>query len=72
MSVILNYYPAPINLENKHNEIEYNIVREVAAAGFIKLEHVILENIYADILTKALSGSNHYAMCKSLILNRMI
>ena len=72
MFVVLNYYPASITLENKHNEIEYNIVREVVAAGFIKLEHVILENIYADILTKSLSGSNHYALCKSLIFNIMI
>ena len=72
MFVVLNYYPASITLENKHNEIEYNIFREVVAAGFIRLEHLILENNYADILTKSLSGSNHCGLCKSLIFHIMI
>ena len=72
MSVILNSSLNSITLKNKHNVIEYHLVREVVAAGLIELEHVILENNYADILTKALSISKHYAMCKVLIFTTTI
>ena len=72
MSVILNSSLNSITLKNKHNVIGYHLVREVVAAGLIELEHVILENNYANILTKALSITKQYDMCKALIFTTTI
>ena len=72
MSVILNSYLTSIALKNKHNAIKYHLFIEVVSAGFINLERVVLENNYADILTKSLSGPNHYALFKALIFTTTI
>ena len=73
MSVILKSSLTSSNLKiNSFNAIEYQIFRDVVAAGFIKLEHIVLENNYADILTKSLNRSKQYALCKVLIFMRII
>ena len=41
--------------KTKHISLRYNIVRELCANGTIKVQYLQIEEMIADILTKALS-----------------
>ena len=72
MSVILTFTLLSRNLKKNHNENFYHRMRETVVDGAISLEHVSSDNNDANILTKALSGSKDYALCKPFMFTEII
>ena len=52
--------------------ITYNFVREAVADGVISMTHVMSENNYSGLLTKALHGAKHYDMYKMFMFTVII
>ena len=52
--------------------MNYNCVREAVADGAISLTHVMSENKYTGLLTKALSGAKYYDMYKLFMFTENI
>ena len=50
-------------LMKKHNAINYHAVREVAAAGILRVGKEDGEANLADLLTKVLSSEKHWSIC---------
>ena len=66
-SVVLNCTMPSSVLKKKHNACSYHMVRESIAAGILRFAHIISEENYADILTKALPSSSFHSLVKPLL-----
>ena len=67
MSVITNCSLPSSGLKKKHNDIAYHKVREVVAAGVLKLFHIPSKDNKSDLLTKPMGPIKHYPLMKEIL-----
>jgi hypothetical protein len=61
--VVKNVSVPESRLMKKHNAINYHAVREVTAAGIVRVGKEDGETNLADLLTKVLNGEKHWNIC---------
>jgi hypothetical protein len=62
----------PVNHERtKHIDIKYHFVRELVAAGVIKIIYLETEEMQADILTKGMARDRHVKLCLAIGLQNL-
>ena len=54
-------------LQNKHNAINYHVVREAAAAGILRVGKENGTINLADLLTNVLKGQKRWDLCYSIM-----
>jgi hypothetical protein len=71
-SVIVNTQLPTSSLKKKHNSVAYHKCREAVAAKIIRTGHIDGKFNLADVLTKAKSPADHYALLKVPFFRRGI
>ena len=61
--VVMHLSKPESKLQKKHNAINYHAVREVAAAGILRVVKEDGETNSADLLTKVLMGQRRCGLC---------
>ena len=61
--VVLNSSRPESTLQKKHNEINYHVFRESAAAGILRVGKEDGTTNLADLLTKVLTGQKRWDLC---------
>ena len=62
----------PVNhAATKHVDVRYHFIRECIANGTIDLKLIGMNNMVADILTKALAVTKHEHFCQMLRMEMM-
>jgi hypothetical protein len=57
-------------LSKKHNDINYHVIRELVAAGIIRIGKEDTETNIADVFTKLLPYSRKYQLLKGVQMDR--
>ena len=65
--VVWNSSRPESNLQNKHNVINYHVVREAAVAGIMRVGKEDGTRNLTDLLTKVLMGKKRWDLCYSII-----